>query len=209
MNVLIIGATRGIGLELVKQALDNNHIVTALVRNSSKPGIKHDRLRVAKGDILEVTSISKVMNDQDVVCTTIGINPTFREVTVFSEGISNVIREMKKAGVNRLISVTGVGAGDSKGHGGFLYDKIFNPLILKTIYKDKDREESIIRSCDLDWTIVRPGFLTNGELTKNYRVVTDLKGVTAGKISRKDVAHFILEQFNSNKYLKKTPLLTY
>jgi len=209
MNVLIIGASRGIGLELVKLALDNGYLVTALVRDPSKLSIKHDKLRVAKGNILDTDSISRVMKDQDVVCCTIGINPTFRKVTVFSEGVSNVIQEMKKAGVKRLISVTGIGAGDSKGHGGFLYDKIVNPLILGTIYKDKDREESIIKSSDVDWTIVRPGFLTNGELTENYRVFTDLKGVTAGKISRKDVAHFILEQFNSNQYLKKTPLLTY
>jgi len=209
MNVLIIGASRGIGLELVKLALDNGYLVTALVRDPSKLSIKHDKLRVAKGNILDTDSISRVMKDQDVVCCTIGINPTFRKVTVFSEGVSNVIQEMKKAGVKRLISVTGIGAGDSKGHGGFLYDKIVSPLILGTIYKDKDREESIIKSSDVDWTIVRPGFLTNGELTENYRVFTDLKGVTAGKISRKDVAHFILEQFNSNQYLKKTPLLTY
>lgn len=54
----------------------------------------------------------------------------------------------------------GIGAGDSKGHGGFFYDRIFYPLLLKAVYSDKDRQESLIRASNADWTIVRPGFLT-------------------------------------------------
>ena len=73
---------------------------------------------------------------------------------------------MKKAGVKRLVCVTGIGAGDSKGHGGFLYDSIFLPFLLGTIYADKDRQELVIKASDVDWTIVRPGFLTNGPLTQ-------------------------------------------
>jgi len=209
MNVLIIGASRGVGFEVLKLALDYNHLVTALVRYPEKLSVEHDKLRLEKGDILDVGSISRVMKDQDVVCCTIGINPTFKEVTVFSEGIKNLIQEMKKASVKRLICATGIGAGDSKGHGGFLYDKFINPFILGRIYEDKDRQESIIKASDIEWIIVRPGFLTNGKLTKDYKVFIDLKRVTAGKISRKDVAHFIINQFESNEYIRKTPLLTY
>ena len=209
MNVLIIGASRGIGLEVLKLALDYNHLVTALVRYPEKLNVEDDKLWLEKGDILDVGSISHVLKDQDVVCCTIGINPTFNKVTVFSEGTKNLIQEMKKAGVKRLICVTGIGGGDSKGHGGFLYDKLINPLILGRIYEDKDRQESIVKASDIEWIIVRPGFLTNGKLTKDYKVFIDLKRVTAGKISRKDVAHFIINQFETNEYLGKTPLLTY
>jgi putative NADH-flavin reductase len=115
---------------------------------------------------------------------------------------------MKKTGVKRFICVTGIGAGDSKGHGGFLYDRLFYPLLLRSIYADKDRQESLIKASDVDWTIVRPGFLTNGPLTKNYRMLTDLTGVTTGRISRADVAHFILNEIESKQYLRQTPLLT-
>jgi putative NADH-flavin reductase len=120
-----------------------------------------------------------------------------------------VLAAMAEHGVRRLLCITGIGAGDSKGHGGFLYDRIFNPLLLKTIYQDKNRQEALIKASNTDWTIVRPAFLTNGPLTRNYRVLTDLSGVTAGKISRADVAHFMLVELAANHYLGQTPLLTY
>jgi putative NADH-flavin reductase len=149
------------------------------------------------------------MADQDAVCCTLGTLPTRKPVTVFSEGTQSLLEAMKTAGVRRLICVTGIGAGDSKGHGGFLYDRIFNPLLLKTIYEDKDRQETLIKASDVDWVIVRPGFLTNGSLTGKYRALTDLTGITAGRISRADVGHFMLQQLESEEYLRQTPLLTY
>jgi putative NADH-flavin reductase len=82
-------------------------------------------------------------------------------------------------------------------------------LFLKTIYEDKDREESLIKDSQVNWIIVRPGFLTNGPMSGTYRVLTDLTDAKAGKISRADVAHFILNQLDSSEYLRQTPLLTY
>lgn len=209
MNLLIVGATRGIGLTLLEQALQAGHGVTTLVRDPRRLSLQHERLKVMTGDIRDLEAVSRAMAGQDAVCCTIGIPPTWKPVTVFSEGTRNLLKAMKNAGVNRFICVTGIGAGDSKGHGGFLYDRIFNPLLLRTIYEDKNRQENLIKDSDVDWTIVRPGFLTNGPLARQYRVLTDLSGVTAGKISRADVAHFILEELASNHYRKQTPLLTY
>ncbi len=209
MNLLIIGATRGIGFQLLEQALHAGHAVTALVRNPQKMPKPQDRLKVIQGDILHPERVQQAMAGQEAVCVTIGIGITWRPVTVFSYGTRNVLEAMHQQGVRRLICITGIGAGDSKGHGGFLYDRLFNPLLLKTIYEDKDRQEALIKASETDWTIVRPGFLTNGPLTKKYRVITDLRGITAGRISRGDVAHFILDELATNRYLKQTPLLTY
>jgi putative NADH-flavin reductase len=167
MNILIVGATRGIGRQLLEQALTSGHTVTALVRNPQRLATQHERLRVIKGDILDSDSVALAMAGQDAVCCTIGVKAPWIRVTVFSEGTKNLLQAMKKTGVKRLMCVTGIGAGDSKGHGGFLYDCIFYPLLLKPIYADKDRQESLIKASDVDWTIVRPGFLTNGPLTKN------------------------------------------
>lgn len=209
MNILIIGATRGIGLQLLEQALQAGHNLTALVRNPQRLTKQHEWLRVITGDILDLESVRGAMVGQQAVCITIGIGVTWKPVTVFSEGTRNVLKAMYRGGVRRLICVTGIGAGDSRGHGGFLYDRFFKPLLLKTIYEDKDRQEALIQVSEADWTIVRPAFLTNGPLTKKYQVITDLSGVTAGKISRADVAHFILEELVANRYLGKAPLLTY
>ncbi|HSD97488.1 MAG TPA: SDR family oxidoreductase [Sulfuricaulis sp.] len=208
MNILIVGATRGIGRQLLEQALTSGHNVTVLVRNLQRLATQHERLRVIKGDILDSNSVALAMADQEAVCCTIGVRAPWPRVTVFSEGTKNLLQAMKLTGVKRLICVTGIGAGDSRGHGGFIYDYLFRPLLARTIYVDKDRQESLIKASDVDWTIVRPGFLTNGPLTKNYRMLTDLTGVTAGRISRADVAHFILNEIESKQYLRQTPLLT-
>ncbi len=209
MRLLIIGATRGIGRQAMEQALAQGHEVTVLARRPEKLTWQHERLTVLPGDILDLASVSQAMAGQEAVFTTIGIPPTWQPVTVFSAGIKNVLAAMEQHQVDRLLAVTGIGAGDSKGHGGFFYDRIFKPLLLKRIYEDKDREEAIIQESQVRWTIVRPGFLTNGPLTGKYRVLTDLRGVTCGKISRADVAHFLLQEVAANRYVHQTPLLTY
>jgi putative NADH-flavin reductase len=209
MKLLVIGATSGIGRRLVELALDEGHTVTALVRDPGRLPVSQDRLSVIKGDIRDREAVNRAVEDQDAVCITIGIKPTRKPVTVFSEGAKTVIKALAHSDANQLICVTGIGAGDSKNHGGFFYDRIFNPFLLKTIYEDKERQEALVRNSNLEWVIVRPGFLTNGPLTENYRVLVDLEGVKAGKISRADVAHFILNEIKEKAYLSKTPLLTY
>lgn len=208
MKILIVGASRGIGRQLLAQALASGHTVTALVRAPQRLAAPHERLHVVKGDILDPASVALAMDGQDAVCCTIGVKTPWDQPGVFSQGTKNLLQAMKKSGVKRLVCVTGVGAGDSKGHGGFLYDMILRPFLFGPIYSDKDRQESLIKASDVDWTIVRPGFLTNGPLTRTYRALTDLTGITAGWISRADVAHFLLREIESNRYLRQTPLLT-
>jgi putative NADH-flavin reductase len=209
MNFLIIGASRGIGLQILQQSLQAGHVVTALARHPENLRKEQGRLRVMAGDILDEARVGEAMRGQEAVCLTIGVGVTLKPVTVFSQGTRIVLAAMAEHRVRRLICVTGIGAGDSRGHGGFLYDRLFNPVLLKTIYQDKDRQEGLIRASGTDWTIVRPGFLTNGPLTGKYRVLTDLRGVTAGRISRADVAHFLVGELSARRFLGQTPLLTY
>lgn len=209
MKVLIIGATGGTGRQLVKQALTAGHDVTVLVRNPVKIRASHERLRVVQGDVLDFESLDLAVAGQEAVLSSLGTKSVFRLVIIFSEGTTNLLRAMTKHNVRRLICITGIGAGDSAGHGGFFYDKIILPLFLKRIYDDKDKQEELIRKSDRDWIIVRPGFLNNGPPKGNYRVLTNLTGVTVGRISRADVAAFMLAQLNSDRYLRQTPVLTY
>lgn len=212
MHILIIGGTHGIGLEVAKQALQEGHQVTILARHPEKAGLAHDNLRIEKGDASNPEDVRKAIAGQHVVVSTLGIGPTRKPVTVFSESTRNTVSALRgREGTGRptLIHVTGIGTGESRGHGGFLYDRIVQPLLLKTTYQDKDREEEILKESGLDWIIVRPGFLTNGPRKGKFRVVTDLKGVKAGKISRADVAGFIMDQARKPDYVGKTPLLTY
>jgi hypothetical protein len=108
-----------------------------------------------------------------------------------------------------LIAVTGMGAGDSRGHGSFLYHRVFLPIALRRICTDKDRQEHIIMSNTTRWIIVRLGFLTNGPCTGRYRALTDLRGIHGGRISRANVADFMLLQAKSPQFIGQTPLLIY
>lgn len=209
MKIGIIGASKGIGYSLLNLALEEGHEVSALLRDPSKIDLTNSRLNIIKGDIRDLDSVKSVVTGQDAICICIGISPTNKPVDVFSKGAENVISAMDSQSKQKLISVTGIGAGETKGHGGFLYDRILNPLLLKTIYADKDRQETIIKSSNVEWLIVRPGFLTNGERTGTYRVIDDLSGITAGNISRLDVGDFILKQLANPTHFGKTPLLMY
>ncbi len=209
MKVLLIGATRGIGAQLLQQTLAAGHEVTVLARRPEAVATSHPRLTILRGDILEPHVVDSAMQGQEAVCLTIGVPITFSPVTVFSQGTLYVIAAMQEHQVRRLICVTGIGAGDSKGHGGFLYDCIFKPLLLRTIYLDKDRQEELVRESGLDWVIVRPAGLTNGPRTGSYRALTDLTGITSTRISRADVADFIVRELEERKYTGQTPLLSY
>lgn len=208
MNILVIG-TRGIGLEVIKQGLDLGHSVRVLSRHPEDLKITNTRLFIVRGDAVNPADVNEAAKSADVIVSAIGVPPSNKETTVFSSSTNNIINAVKENNVKLCITVTGIGAGETKGHGGFFYDNIIRPLLLKKIYEDKDRQELILRQSDINWIIVRPGFLTNGPLTQKYRVLTDLKDIKCGRISRADCAHFILSQAASRTYIKQAPLLTY
>ncbi|TEO19047.1 SDR family oxidoreductase [Pseudomonas aeruginosa] len=207
MRIAVIGATRGIGLALVQAALNDGHEVTALVRSPSTMPVSHPHLKVVAGDALDPAAVAGVVEGQDVVCDCLGTTNVTQKITMFSRSAENLSKALKPEQL--LIAVTGIGSGDSKGYGGFLYDRILMPIVLRRMYADKDRQERIIRDKIARWIIVRPGFLNNGPLTKRYRALTDLQGIHGGKISRADVADFLLSQAKSPTFIGKTPLLIY
>ena len=210
-KVLIIGASRGIGLETVRAALRAGHRVHALARSAASMPIQDTNLVKVSGDALDRDTIRDALQDVDVVIQTLGVNFApkliFEGTTLFSDSTRILVDAMKVAGVKRLIAVTGLGAGDSRGHGGFIYDAVVFPLLLKRVYDDKDVQEWIIRSSGLDWTIVRPGLLKNRTATGRYRVLTASKDWQFGAISRSDVADFLVQQINDRTLVGTTPLL--
>ncbi len=208
MKIGIIGCTKGIGKEVLNQAIKQSFDITILVRDKTKITFKN--IDIIEGDFKDYESVKKLTENSDVIVVSVGLPPTFSKVNLFSKGTENIINAIKELNVNPLIiAITGIGAGDSKGHGGFFYDKLINPLLLKTIYEDKNKQEQILFNQYNNSVVVRPGFLTNQPKTENYKVITDLKNIKAGKISRADVADFILKQAKSPTFLNQTPLLTY
>ncbi|WP_436261917.1 NAD(P)-dependent oxidoreductase [Mesorhizobium caraganae] len=119
------------------------------------------------------------------------------------------IERLKRFGISRLITITGMGAGDSAGHGGFLFDNMIFAMLLRNVYVDKNRQEAVIRKSDLDWTIIRPSVLNKKAGRGNVRTLTDLSGFHGGAISREDVAKFVLDQVHSDAWRHRSPLITW
>jgi len=208
MNVLVFGASRGIGLRVVQQCLEAGHRVTAVARSLVPLGGSFSQLTIQQASIEDEFAVRSMVAGHDAVVICIGALPGFEPVYSFSNGTRLVIDAMQQAEVRRLIVVTGVGAGDSRGHGGWLYDRLFLPFVMGRIYADKNRQEALVKTSMLEWTLVRPGFLTHGCCSHDYQVLTKLDGVTAGKVSRADVAHFIVGQLEDKRYLNEAVLLT-
>ena len=120
-----------------------------------------------------------------------------------------LVNAMNAEQVSRLVCITGMGAGDSAGHGGFLFDRLIFPLLLKNVYADKDRQEAAVRESGLDWVLVRPTVLNDKPGRGAIRAMTDLSDFHGGSISRQDVATFVLDQLQGDNWLHRSPLITW
>jgi putative NADH-flavin reductase len=207
--VLIDRASRGIGYETVRLALKGGHSVRAMARSAIR--LRDPKLEKLEGDALDRHTIERALAGVHAVIQTIGVSPTpeliFYGTRLFCDATRILVDAMEADAVKRLICVTGFGAGNSRGHGGLLYDAAVS-LFLGRIYADKDAQEWIIRRSRLDWTIVRPTILTDGPRTGAYRVLVDARDWRSGFVSRADVADFLVKQIDDASLVHKTPVLT-
>jgi uncharacterized protein YbjT (DUF2867 family) len=210
-TVLIIGASRGIGLETVEAALQAGHSVRALARSARTIPVDRPKLEKMAGDALQMATVKRALTGVDVAIQSLGVAAgpeiIFNPTRLFSAATRVLVTAIKEAQVKRLICVTDFGAGDSRGHGGFLYNVAFH-LLVGRIYDDKAVQERIVRRSKLDWMIVRPVILTNGPKTNAYRALVDPHEWTCGFIARADVADFLVKQIEDDPFLHKTPVLT-
>jgi putative NADH-flavin reductase len=212
MKLLIIGATGATGREIVSHALTQGHAVTALVRDSGKANFAQ-HVEKAVGNVLEPGTLEKVLTGQEAVICSLGSAATgpFKEMAMLSQGTRNLVAAMKSQRVNQLICITGIGAGDSEGHGPWYYNWLIQPLMLRGVYKDKTRQEEIVRVSGLVWTLVRPAILANGAAkgVGAVHVFTQLAGIHVSKIRRADVAAFCLRELADSRYQRQAPVITY
>lgn len=209
MKVLVIGGTGGTGKQLIKQGLEKGHQITALVRDTNKVRITHPSLLVLKGDVLQPDTLGKACNGQDAVLCALGHKKFFIKTTILSRGTKNIISAMRENGVRRLICITALGINNSRFKLGLYYTLFVHPFILFFYFRDKEKQEKLIMTTDLDWTIVRPGQLTNGKRRESYKHGQGLGHYVLTKmISRADVAHFVLSVLDKKLYVKKVAEIT-
>ncbi len=200
MKIVIFGAAGGTGRDVVEQALAKGHEVTAFDRHPEALTIEHPKLKIFQGDIFNETQVEEAIEGQDAVICVLGVKPT-TTIPVCSVGTEHIIAAMQKTGVKRFIcqSAFTVAALDGE------WREV--PWALPVILKFT--QERATRQSDLDWIIVRPAQLTDSPRTGTYKVGTSLKMSLNSKISRADVADFLLKQLYEDTYLHQVPRLRY
>jgi putative NADH-flavin reductase len=182
-RILIVGATGGTGLQLVARALERGYAVTAMVRDPARLKIDHPRLKIVQGDVLDIASVEAAVGGQDAVVSALGHRRYFHPTRILSEGTRNILSAMERMGLYYTLFVI--------------------PVILPFYFWDKTRQERLIAASSVDWVIVRPGALTNRDSRGRYRSGRDVGSfLWTVRVSRGDVADFMLNQLTSDTHLR-------
>jgi len=203
VNITIIGASGGIGLETVKRGLNRKHSITTLSRSKLKLEEK-ESIKIIIGDATNKADLLKSIQNAEAIIVTLGTSKNMEATTLFSDFAKLIVEIHKETKIYvPFIFVTGFGAGESKNYVPWLV-KMFLKYLLKDVYANKTKMEEIITHTDLNWTVVRPGRLLDKGLTEKYRVENKLfKGINIGGINRADVADFLIKQAENQTELKK------
>jgi putative NADH-flavin reductase len=208
MKISVLGASAGIGLQCVRLILQKGHEAVTLSRRVV-PLPDQLTLKRVQGSATDAGTVRRAVEGAEAVLVTLGTKSPL-PTTMFSDSSRVLLQVLKETGSSpTLLVLTGFGAGDSWSYNSFPMRILFT-LALKQVYLDKERQEKLIAAGYPRWEIVRPGRLTNGNMTGRYRVLDTLvDGMKVGAISRADVAQFLLAQAEQPTYLGKYPALTY
>jgi len=209
-RILVMGGSQGIGLAVCRAAVAKGHRVRAMSRNDRLPSELRGGCEVFLGDARNADDVFRALAGIDVVVQALGVSPSFnfilKPVTLFSEATRVLLPAMTKAGVGKLVAVTGFGAGDSQDAINILQRLPFR-LVFKTAYDDKSIQETLIAASDLQWLIVRPGVLMTCPSNGNYKVLTRASEWRNGIVARADVADFIVQRIEANALNREKPVI--
>lgn len=200
MKILVFGATGTTGRLLIQRALDDNHSVTAFVRDPARLNITHPQLQCVVGDVMNQESVSAAMPGHDAVLCALGVLPgskadagrSQRSVPVCSVGTKHILTAMEQSGVKRIVVQSASSVGESRKTGRFGAGHIVH-FVMRDIMDDKERQEALIKASQTQWTIVRPVKLIEGKETGQVQSGTNLSWSLASKISFADVAAFMVK----------------
>ncbi len=208
MRLVIFGATGRTGIPLIQQALAAGHEVVAFARTPSKIPVQHERLTSIQGEIQDAAKVAEAIKGADAVLNVLGPNKTSGKA-MLATAAQNIVAAMQQHRVQRLVSLTGAGIRDEKDEPKVM-DRVMGVLLRllsAEVLKDSENAVATFRNSGLDWTIVRGPMLTEGPQLGKYRV--GYVGKDSGiRISRADVAAFMLKLATESSYLKQMPMVS-
>ncbi|MEM6274691.1 MAG: NAD(P)H-binding protein [Myxococcota bacterium] len=214
MRTLIIGATGKVGRETVRFALEAGDEVRAFGRSIASITIESPRLEKFRGDVMNASDLDSAMVDIERVILAFGAplnkDTILHKPDLTEKGTVSAIEAMKNHNVTELVAMTAIGAGDSKGHGRFVFRNLIEPVLLDRIMQDRTEQEKQVRASGIPkWVIVRPTELTDGEATQEIRVIEDLNTEPEPtQISRANVGWFLAQRAAQGEYWGKTILIS-
>jgi putative NADH-flavin reductase len=206
VRVLILGSTGPTGRHLLDQALAAGHQVTALVRNALRVTVAHPRLAVAIGDATDAKALDHAMRGQDAVLCALGAGNSLRS-EIASRAMAALIPAMRAQALKRVIFLSSFGVGESFEQASLLQRLAYRTL-LRQIFADKAKADAMLRASGLDWTLVYATLLTNGARTGTYRAGERLAMNGMARISRADVAAFMLAQLATDEWRCRTAVIS-
>lgn len=211
IKILVFGATGNTGRELVKQGLQKGYQITAIVRTPSELYLKHEHLKIVKGDVLQPATFEEEISGNDAVISCLGNGSSTKPTTVYSTGIKNIISAMNNAGVKRLICMSAKDLDADKEMGFFrrIFIKQIFQKILKETFSDMRLMEKEVEASNIDWTIMMPPRLKNEPLTGKYRIAVNSYLSHSQSIARADVAHYMLSIIESPQTFKSKVEIAY
>ena len=198
MKILVIGAAGKTGTQVVQQALAAGHEVAAFVHQARDYHVSG--VRVIEGDAANREQMNAAVAGQDAVLDTIGGKTPYKTTTLEASVAATIIAAMRQQGVRRLVVTSMFGEGDSAENTP-LYDRLLVATFLRGTNKDKAQMEAAVEASDLDWVILRPAILTDDPATGHVQVFEAESGNKAHKITRADLAAFMLDQLSSDEHL--------
>ena len=209
VKILLFGATGPTGSHVLEQALAKGHAVTAFVRDPGRLANRDERVRVIVGDTTrDAPAIADALIGQDVVVSALGRRATLSSDHLIERSMRMIVPAMERSGVRRLILLSAFGVGESRRDAPWI-PRIMYRVLLSDIFRDKLAGEKRVRQSSLDWTIVYPTLLTNGPLTLHYRAGERLELRGMPKISRADVARFILIEAENGGFVRKVVVVSH
>jgi putative NADH-flavin reductase len=208
MRIIVFGPTGGTGRQLVSQGLATGHKVTAFTRSPAAIAPRAG-LTILAGQTRDSSAVERAIAGQDAVLCALGGRPWRRRARVCSGAVRNIASSMTKLGVRRIVAISTFGAGDSRPQVGWFAGNVLFGFVLRSEVTDKEAMESELAATDLEWTVVRVGLLTNGAARGTWRAADDGSILGMGKIARADVAAFMLDELESDTWIRRRPVVMY